>query len=82
MRTVVALALLGLLGLAHGFDMGSMGMGMGGKKMGEKKAAARKEDIQYIRCQVCETFVKQAIKTVKTLREAEKPGKKVRMCDL
>lgn len=46
----------------------------GGK---EKKAEARKEDVKYIQCQVCEAMVKQAQRSLKTLNEGA-PGGKVK----
>lgn len=41
------------------------------------KAPAVVADIPYIKCGVCQAFVKQAMSAVKTLRTDEKPGKKV-----
>jgi hypothetical protein len=43
----------------------------------EPKAAAVKSDIIFIRCQVCEAVVKQAVRRVKGMREELKPGKRV-----
>lgn len=43
----------------------------------EPKAAAVKADIPYIKCQVCEAFVKQAINVTKRLREAATASKKL-----
>ena len=40
-------------------------------------AAARKEDIKYIKCQACEALAKHALRQVKAAREDLKPGKKV-----
>lgn len=61
---------------AYAMDMNKLGMGHG-QKMGENKAPARKADIPLIKCQVCELYVKQAIKATKELRAAVKPGHKV-----
>jgi hypothetical protein len=72
----LAAVLLMLAAVAQAFDMDSMMAGM--PKPEQKKAPAVKEDIPYIRCQVCEAVVKQSIKLVKDLRAEVKPGKKVR----
>lgn len=61
--------------LAHlaAAQFGMPGMGMGE----EPKAAAVKSDVQYIKCQACEAFVKQAYRHTKSKREGLKPGHKV-----
>jgi len=51
--------------------------GMPGMGMEQPKAAAVKSDVQYIRCQACEAFVKQAYRHTKSQREALRPGQKV-----
>lgn len=65
--------LVGLLQLtAAQFGMPGMGMPE------QPKAAAVKSDVQYIKCQACEAFVKQAYRHTKSKREGLKPGQKVR----
>lgn len=49
--------------------------GMGGPE--PPKATAVKSDVQYIKCQACEAFVKQAYRHTKSKREGLKPGHKV-----
>lgn len=70
-----ALALVMLLALEGGAQaqFGGMG-GMGG---GLPKADPRREDLPYIRCQVCELLAKNAYKTVKKMLRESKPSKKV-----
>lgn len=52
--------------------------GMPGMGMPEQpKAAAVKSDVQYIKCQACEAYVKQAYRHTKSQREGLKPGQKV-----
>lgn len=46
------------------------------------KTPARAEDLPYIKCGVCQAFVKQAMNAVKTLRSEEKPGQKVTEGDI
>jgi hypothetical protein len=70
----LAALLLLMVAMAQAFDMDMMG---GMPKPEQKKAPAVKEDIPYIRCQVCEAVVKQSIKLVKDLTAELKPGKKV-----
>lgn len=50
--------------------------GMGMPKE-EPKALAVTSDIKYVRCQVCEAVVKQAVRKVKGMRDDLKPGQKV-----
>lgn len=76
---VAAHALLAALLLAAhpAAAMGGFGGGMGSTK--EPKAPAVKEDLKYIKCQVCEKAVKLAMANVGDLRAkaAAKPGSKV-----
>lgn len=67
---VLSAALLAHLAAAQ-FGMPGMGMPE------EPKAAAVKSDVQYIKCQACEAFVKQAYRHTKSKREGLKPGHKV-----
>lgn len=41
-------------------------------------APAVKSDIPYIRCSACEALAKNAYRQIKTVKDAQKPGKKVR----
>jgi hypothetical protein len=52
------------------FDM----PGAGGQK---DLPPAVRSDIQFIKCSVCQLFVRQSMRTVRKLREELKPGKKV-----
>lgn len=45
---------------------------------GEEKAAARKSDIPYIQCQVCQHLVREAARSTKRRRDDLNPGKKVK----
>eukprot|EP00199_Chlamydomonas_sp_CCMP681_P005464 CAMPEP_0119107866 /NCGR_PEP_ID=MMETSP1180-20130426/12000_1 /TAXON_ID=3052 ORGANISM="Chlamydomonas cf sp, Strain CCMP681" /NCGR_SAMPLE_ID=MMETSP1180 /ASSEMBLY_ACC=CAM_ASM_000741 /LENGTH=243 /DNA_ID=CAMNT_0007093413 /DNA_START=60 /DNA_END=787 /DNA_ORIENTATION=+ len=73
----VASVLLLLSATAYGQGMG----GMGGNK-GPDKAPARKADLPFIRCQVCQAIVKQSVASVKAMRSALKPGKKLEEADI
>jgi len=68
-NAIACLTLLAAAGCVAQFDFGG-----GGKK--ELPHAVR-SDVQYIKCPVCKQLVKQAMRTVKTMREELKPGKKV-----
>uniref|UniRef100_A0A7S0RYT4 Saposin B-type domain-containing protein n=1 Tax=Chlamydomonas leiostraca TaxID=1034604 RepID=A0A7S0RYT4_9CHLO len=82
MLPVLVAVLAVVAGVANGnLDMDKIGMPHG-KKMGEHKAPARKADIPLIKCQVCEMYVKQAIKATKELRAAVKPGQKFQEADI
>ena len=50
----------------------------GGKRPPPPKAPVWKEDIKYIRCQVCEAMAKQALRTVKSMKD-EAGAKRVRL---
>lgn len=47
-------------------------------KGGEEKAPARKSDIPYIKCQVCQHLVREAARSIKKRRDGLNPGKKVK----
>eukprot|EP00887_Chlorella_sp_A99_P006608 scaffold3.g6608.t1 len=70
-----ALALVMLLALEGGAQ--ALFGGMGGMGGGLPKADPRREDLPYIRCQVCELLAKNAYKTVKKMLRESKPSKKV-----
>lgn len=53
-----------------------MGMDMGNYE--EPKAPAVKADLPYIRCSVCQEVAKEAYRMIKAMRDALKPGQKVR----
>lgn len=55
--------------------------GFGGGKS-ENKIPAVKSDIKYIKCQVCETYVKHAVRSVKKMRDEATPSHKVREVDI
>ncbi|GMH42954.1 hypothetical protein BSKO_10876 [Bryopsis sp. KO-2023] len=44
----------------------------------EEKAPAKKSDIKYIRCAVCQNLIREASRLTKRLRDDVKPGKQVR----
>lgn len=43
----------------------------------EAKLPPVKSDIPYIKCQVCEQLIKNAHRSIREQKSAEKPGKKV-----
>ncbi|KAI8467721.1 MAG: hypothetical protein J3K34DRAFT_30973 [Monoraphidium minutum] len=57
-------------------------MGFGGGKNKPDLPPAVRSDIKYIKCAVCQQFVKQAVRATKTLREEIKPGKKLEESDI
>lgn len=59
---------------AAAMDMASM---MGGGSKPPEKVPANVADLPFIRCAVCEAYIKQAMLAVKALRAEEKPGAKV-----
>lgn len=65
----ICLLLVALASCSAQFDFGG-----GGKK---DLPPAVRSDVQYIKCSTCKLFVRQAMRTVKTMREELKPGKQV-----
>ncbi len=44
---------------------------------GSEPVPAVKSDLPYIRCGACEALAKNAYRQIKTIKDAQKPGKKV-----
>ncbi|GBF95667.1 hypothetical protein Rsub_08649 [Raphidocelis subcapitata] len=68
-----------LIVLAAGSCAAQFDFGGGG---GRQTPPAVRADVPFIRCGVCQHFVKQALRVLKTMREELKPGKKLEEADL